>query len=89
MSYLFWQGRPALVRDAEIKIIKKWLGTSNHEDIDINEILPGDYVRITSGKLMGEEGLLLDRTRNRSIVQIKQLGLQISLSHRDNHFVRI
>ena len=80
MRYLFWLRRPALVRDAEIKTIQKWLGEYAHEDIDISDILPGDYVRITSAPFTGEQAVLLDKTNKKAIVQLKELGIQLSLS---------
>ena len=80
VRYLFWLRRPAVVRDAEIKTIQKWLGEYAHEDIDISDILPGDYVRITSGPFTGEQAVLLDKTNKKAIVQLKELGIQLSLS---------
>ena len=80
VRYLFWLRRPALVRDAEIKTIQKWLGEYAHEDIDISDILPGDYVRITSGPFTGEQAVLLDKTNKKAVVQLKELGIQLSLS---------
>ena len=80
VRYLFWLRRPALVRSCEIHTIKKWLGEYDHEDIDISDILPGDYVRITSGPFSGEQAILLDKTNKKAVVQLKELGLQLSLS---------
>lgn len=80
VRYLFWLRRPAQVRQVEINTIQKWLGEYNHEDIDISDILPGDYVRITSGPFTGEQAVLLDKTNKKAVVQLKELGLQLSLS---------
>ena len=89
VRYLFWLRRPALVRDAEIKTIQKWLGEQDHEDIDISQIMPGDYLRITSGQFAGEETILLDRTNSRVIVQLKELGIQLSLSLSNNDLMAL
>jgi transcription antitermination factor NusG len=80
VRYLFWLRRPAVVREEEIHTIQKWLGEYNHEDIDISNIKPGDYVRITSGPFTGEQAVLLDKTNKKAVVQLKELGLQLSLS---------
>jgi transcription antitermination factor NusG len=80
VRYLFWLRRPAIVRESEIQTIQKWLGQYNHSDIDISDILPGDYVRITSGPFNGEQAILLDKTNKKAVVQLKELGLQLSLS---------
>ena len=80
VRYLFWLRRPAVVREQEIKTIQKWMGEYSHEDIDISEILPGDYVRITTGPFTGEQAVLLDKSNKKAVVQLKELGLQLSLS---------
>ena len=80
VGYLVWLRRPAVVRKEEIDTIQKWLGHYNHSDIDLSDILPGDYVRITSGPFTGEQAVLLDNTNKKAVVQLKELGLQLSLS---------
>ena len=80
VRYLFWLRRPAIVRESEICTIQKWLGQYDHSDIDISRIIPGDYVRITTGPFTGEQAILLDKTNKKAVVQLKELGLQLSLS---------
>ena len=89
VRYLFWLRRPAQVRQVEIHTIQKWLGEYNHEDIDISDILPGDLVRITSGQFSGEEAVLLDRSSHKAVVQLKELGIQLSLSLSNNDLLAL
>ena len=89
VRYLFWLRRPAVVREEEIHTIQKWLGEYDHEDIDISDIKPGDYVRITSGQFSGEEAILLDRTHHKAVVQLKELGIQLSLSLSNNDLLAL
>ncbi|MDA8769622.1 UpxY family transcription antiterminator [Schleiferiaceae bacterium] len=89
VRYLFWLHRPAQVRQVEIHTIQKWLGEYNHEDIDISEIMTGDFVRITSGQFSGEEAILLDRTHHKAVVQLKELGIQLSLSLSNNDLLAL
>ena len=42
------------------------------------------YVRITSGKFMNAEGILLDTTNSKALVQLKELGIQLSLDLAQN-----
>ena len=87
VRYLFWLRRPAVVRQSEIATIQKWLG--EHEHINVSQIMPGDYLRITSGQFAGEEAILLDRTNSRVIVQLKELGIQLSLSLSNNDLMAL
>ncbi|MDA9192485.1 mitochondrial 54S ribosomal protein L40, partial [Schleiferiaceae bacterium] len=50
----------------------------------ITDITPGSYVRITSGKFMNEEGVLLDTSNSKALVQLKELGIQLSLDLNQN-----
>ena len=89
VRYLFWLRCPAIVREEEIHTIQKWLGEYDHEDIDISDIKLGDYVRITSGQFSGEQAVLLDRSNHRAIVQLKELGIQLSLSLSNNDLLAL
>ena len=84
VRYLFWLHRPAIVREEEIATIQKWLGHYDHERLKVTDITPGAYVRITSGKFMNEEGVLLDTSNSKALVQLKELGIQLSLDLTQN-----
>lgn len=89
VRYLFWMHRPAQVRQVEINTIQKWLGDYNHKDIDISHIKPGDYVYISSGQFFGKEAVLLDQTKYRATVKLKELGIQLSLSLSNNDLLAL
>lgn len=85
--YLFWLRRPATVRTVEIEAIQKWLGHYDHESLEVEDITPGTLVRITSGQFMNEEAILLDQTRYKAVVQLKELGIQLSLDLHKNELL--
>ena len=89
LRYLFWQGRPAVVRQSEIAAIQNWLGKHGNKQIDIAQIMPGDYLKITSGPLFGKEAILLDQRNSKVIVQLKELGIQLSLSLSNNDIMAL
>ena len=82
--YLFWLRRPAIVRKEEIAAIQKWLGHYDHERIKVTNITPGTFVRITSGKFKNEEGILLDVSNSKAHVQLKELGIRLTLDLTQN-----
>lgn len=84
VRYLFWLRRPAIVREEEINAIKKWLGHYDHDALILEDITPGTLVRITSGQFMNEQAVLLDQTRNKVVLQLKELGIQLSLDLSQN-----
>ena len=87
VRYLFWLRRPAVVRPVEIEAIQKWLGHYDHDSLEIEDITPGTLVRITSGQFMNEEAILLDQSRNKAVVQLKELGIQLSLDLHNNELL--
>ena len=89
LRYLFWLRRPAVVRVEEIATIQKWLGHYEHERLKVTDITPGTYVRITSGKFMNEEGILLDMSNSKALVQLKELGIQLSIDLTQNELQSI
>ena len=89
VRYLFWLRRPAQVRQVEINTIRKWLGEYDHELISIEDFQLGQKVKITSGQLMNEEGVLIDTGRNYAIVQLQTMGIQVRLDLKRNPLERI
>jgi transcription antitermination factor NusG len=89
VRYLFWLRKPAVVRPVEIEAIQKWLGHYDHDSLEVEDITPGTLVRITSGQFMNEEAILLDQSRNKAVVQLKELGIQLSLSLSNNDLLAL
>lgn len=46
VRYLFWLGKPAVVRDEEINVIKNSLKASNIADISVSQIQVGDKIKL-------------------------------------------
>ena len=80
VRYLFWLGKPAMVRSQEIASIRSFLN-----DFDgIAEISasaapqPGEHVRITSGVLEGQTGEVVRVKRNsRVVIRIDSIGVDL------------
>ena len=87
VRYIFWLRKPAVVRPIEIEAIQKWLGHYDHGSLEVEDITPGALVRITSGQFMNEEAILLDQSRNKAVVQLKVLGIQLSLDLHNNELL--
>jgi transcription antitermination factor NusG len=57
LNFVYWLGKPAIIRQVEIEAIKRFLG--HHTDIHVlparkKHIVVGDEVRITAGLMMGK-----------------------------------
>lgn len=74
LNFVYWLGKPAIIKDEEIEIIKKFL--NEHENIRIEQISVNikDTVRILSGPLTMMEGEIIE-LRNQSVkILLPSLG---------------
>lgn len=74
INFVYWNGKPALIREKEIIAIKRFL--NEYENV---EAVPADVkidqrVRITNGTLMDQEGKVLDVRQKVAKVAIDSLG---------------
>ncbi len=76
VRYLFWLGRPAIVRNVEIAAIRQFLS----EDLDTTKPLGYEYnqdLKIVQGALKGHQGKYLYSKKGNLILQIESLGIVI------------
>jgi transcription antitermination factor NusG len=74
INFVYWDGKPAVIREKEIIAIKRFL--NEYENV---EAIPADLkvnqrVRITNGTLMDQEGKVLDIRHKTARVAIDSLG---------------
>ncbi len=77
INFVYWNGKPAVVKDKEIQAIKAFL--NEHENVMITplEIAVGQKVKIIAGPLMDNEAQVLDVNRKTVKVAINSLGYQL------------
>ena len=89
VQYVFWLGKPAIVRDEEIAQIKTWLNEYDHEMIDLKPIQPGDKVLIESGPLMDQQGEIVTRQGTNLLMKLESLGTILWVDASKNRLERI
>jgi transcription antitermination factor NusG len=74
VNFVYWNGKPAIVKEKEIQTIKKFL--NEHEQVALVKMnfKPNDKVVITSGPLMDKEGKVLEVKNKVAKVIIESLG---------------
>ena len=78
LNYVYWLGKPAVIKEEEIDIIRKFLNEfSDVEVVQVN-LEANARVRIKRGVLMNYEGLLLEVHGSTALVRIESMGLQLS-----------
>lgn len=74
INFIYWDGKPAVIRDKEIEAIKKFL--DEHEQVRLikTDFKPAQRVVVTAGTLMDKEGHILEVKNKVAKVAIESMG---------------
>lgn len=82
VRYLFWLGKPAIVRDEEIAIIKKNLSASNIADISVSAIQVGDRIKLDSGAFSNQDAIVQEISKTHYILVLESLGCVLKIKYK-------
>lgn len=77
VRFLWWQGKPGIVRDEEIEEIKKFLKDYGGSEISIVDYRRGEKVKIAAGPLKEQEGVIIDLQNKKAVLSIESLGVDL------------
>ena len=80
LNFVHWLGKPAVVNEKEITIIKKFLQEFDDIKVTNNSILANDEVAIKQGLLMNFKGIVIEINGNTAKVKIDGMGLILTAS---------
>jgi transcription antitermination factor NusG len=85
LNFLTWLGKPAVIRDEEINLIRQFL--NEHENIKTQkcDIKINDTVRITSGPFSFQKGNVVEVRNNAIKVFLPSLGYEMIAEIRTTH----
>ncbi len=76
VRFLWWQQKPGIVRDEEIKAIEHFLNDYKGAYVSVR-FHEGDDVGVTEGPLKDQRGRLVKLKGNKAILQVRSLGWNI------------
>lgn len=79
VRYLFWLGKPAVVRDEEITALEEGL-KETIASYEVRDIKVGDVLPIPSGPFQGKEGVIKHINKNSLQLILSELGVLITLN---------
>jgi len=79
VRFLFWNKRPAQVRETEIDTLKRWLNDFDHESISIQLLATGSQVTVKSGPLQGREATVLEQRGTKLELFLEDLQVKVSV----------
>jgi transcription antitermination factor NusG len=77
VNFVYWNGKPAIIREKEIQTIKRFL--DEHENVQLRpmEFAINQQVLITSGTFMDKRAIVVDVRRKEVKVAIESLGQEL------------
>ena len=84
VRYLYHCGKPAIVREKEIGLLKDWLNEYSHESIETSGYQAKDKVVLRTGALMDQTAEVVSFSGNYITMKLDSLGLQIKVDLRKN-----
>jgi transcriptional antiterminator RfaH len=80
VRFLFWLGKPAVVRNEEITSIQKWLDT-DYTDFEVREISKGDVLEIKDGPFKNYSGVVQEINKSSIRLIIESIGIMLTLKY--------
>lgn len=78
MRFMFWLGKPAQIRDAEMEQVKTWLEDGKLENPLVEQLEPGDMVSLKSGPLEGRQAIVEELSDRKVRLLMPELGYKIT-----------
>ena len=78
LNYVYWVGKPAIVRPEDIDTIRKFLQEFSDVEVVNATLDAADKVIIKQGLLMNYKGIVIEVMGNKAKVNIESMGLQLS-----------
>jgi len=79
VRYLYWLGKPAVVQDHEIALLKDSL-KGILSSVEVQGLQPGDSLIISKGPFQGKEGVVSQVEKNKIRLVLKELGVLITIT---------
>ena len=74
INFVYWDGKPALIKEKEINAIKRFLNEYENVEVQPMNLAPNQRVKITTGPFMDQEGQIISLHHKTVKVAIDSLG---------------
>ena len=78
VRYMFWLGKPAVVREKEIELMKQYLN-GEFQSVSLTNFTKGQLHRISEGIFAGNIGRVIEIQKNKIKLQLESLGMIVTL----------
>ena len=78
VRYLFWLGKPAIIRESEIDLMKQHLN-GVYTSVSLRKFTKGQVCKISEGVLAGRSGEVIEAQKNKIKIELESLGMVVTL----------
>jgi transcriptional antiterminator RfaH len=84
IRYLFWLGKPAIVKEEEINAIQEWLSTPDTFEIAVDAWQKGDKIVLESGPFEKQSAIVQEVKANHYVLVLESLGCILKVEKKVN-----
>ena len=78
VRYMFWLGKPAIVRESEIELMKQYLN-GVYQSVSLTKFTRGQLYKISEGLFSGKIGKVVETQKNKIKLELQSLGVIVTL----------
>ncbi len=82
IRYLFWLGKPAIVRDEEIRIIKSSIESPAISEISVAPFKIGDKIKLDSGAFSSQDAIVREISNTHYTLVLESLGCVLKIKYK-------
>tara|TARA_B110001452_G_C15223462_1_gene424102 strand:- start:1271 stop:1768 length:498 start_codon:yes stop_codon:yes gene_type:complete len=83
LNYIFWLGKPAIVRDEEIDTLKGLISKNKIQEFEVRNLKIGDEIDINKTQIKAKNATIKSISNNYIKAELKELGISIVLKKTD------
>jgi transcriptional antiterminator RfaH len=83
IRYLFWLGKPAVVKNLEIEAIKNWLSGPDVYEVSLDQWKKGDTIVLESGPFVSQSAVIQEVKQNHYILILESLGCVLKVNKKE------
>jgi transcription antitermination factor NusG len=78
VKYLFWLGKPSIIRESEVDLMKQYLN-GIYTSVSLTNFTKGQVYKISEGVLAGRSGEVIEAQKNKIKIELESLGIIVTL----------
>lgn len=83
VRYLFWLGKPAIVKNLEIEAIQNWLSAPATYEVSLDIWKKGDKIVLDSGPFISQSAIIQEVKQNHYILILESLGCVLRVEKKE------